>query len=55
MPRLGREIIITRNGKPVVRLSALPMAPVGYGDLAGLRIGDDVSLSDDVLDDFLAR
>ncbi|MDZ5646900.1 type II toxin-antitoxin system prevent-host-death family antitoxin [Nitrospirillum sp. BR 11828] len=51
----GEEIIVTRNGKPVVRLSALPTAPVSYGDLAGLRIGDDLSLPDDAVDDFLAR
>ncbi|TWB09180.1 prevent-host-death family protein [Nitrospirillum amazonense] len=51
----GEEIIVTRNGKPVVRLSALTTAPVAYGDLAGLRIADDLSLPDDVVDDFLAR
>ena len=51
----GDEIIVTRNGKPVARLSALNEQPVVYGDLAGLRIGDDLSLPDSVVDDFLAR
>ena len=38
----GEEIIVTRNGKPVARLTALTEQPVVYGDLAGLRVDDDL-------------
>jgi len=51
----GEEIIVTRNGKPVARLMALTEQPVVYGDLAGLRIADDLSLPDSVIDDFMVR
>jgi prevent-host-death family protein len=51
----GEEIIVTRNGKPVARLIALTEHPVVYGDLAGLRIADDLSLPDSVIDDFMVR
>ena len=51
----GEEIVVTRNGKPVARLTALTEQPVAYGDLAGLRIDDDLSLPDSVIDDFLVR
>lgn len=51
----GEEIIVTRNGKPVARLAALTEQPVTYGDLAGLRITDDLTLPDSVIDDFEAR
>jgi prevent-host-death family protein len=51
----GEEIIVTRNGKPVARLMALVDTPVVYGDLAGLRIDDDLSLPDSAIDEFMAR
>jgi antitoxin (DNA-binding transcriptional repressor) of toxin-antitoxin stability system len=51
----GEEIIVTRNGKPVARLAALLEQPVTYGDLAGLRISDDLTLPDSAIDDFMAR
>ena len=51
----GEDIIVTRNGKPVARLTALPKKPVTYGDLAGLRIDDDLSLPESLVDDFMAR
>jgi len=51
----GDEIIVTRNGRPVARLSALVQQPVVYGDLVGARIGDDLSLPDDVVDEFMPR
>ncbi len=51
----GEEIIVTRNGKPVARLSALTKTPVVYGDLAGLRLSDDLSLPEAVADDFMAQ
>lgn len=49
----GEEIIVTRNGRPVARLSGLGPRSVTYGDLAGLRVADDLSLPDDVADDFM--
>jgi prevent-host-death family protein len=51
----GEDIVVTRNGKPVARLTALTNTPVQYGDLAGLRIDDDLSLPDSIVDDFMAR
>ena len=51
----GEDIVVTRNGKPVARLTALTERPVIYGDLSGLRVSDDLSLPDDVIDDFMGR
>ncbi len=51
----GEDIIVTRNGKPVARLTALIERPVVYDDLAGLRIDDDLSLPESVIEEFLAR
>jgi prevent-host-death family protein len=51
----GEEIIVTRNGKPVARLTALNEHPATYGDLIGLRVDDDLSLPESVIDDFMAR
>lgn len=48
----GEEIIVTRNGRPVARLCGLGPRSVTYGDLAGLRVDDDLSLPEDVIDDF---
>ena len=48
----GEEIIVTRNGRPVARLCGLGPRAVTYGDLAGLRVDDDLSLPDDVINDF---
>lgn len=43
----GEDIIVTRNGRPVARLTQLPEQPVAYGDLAGLRVAEDLSLTRD--------
>jgi prevent-host-death family protein len=51
----GDEIIVTRNGRPVARLSGLAQQPVVYGDLAGVRIDEDLSLPDHIVDEFMAR
>jgi len=51
----GEEIIVTRNGKPVARLTALGETPIVYGDLAGLKVDDDLSLPESVVDAFMAR
>ncbi|MEI9983620.1 MAG: type II toxin-antitoxin system prevent-host-death family antitoxin [Aliidongia sp.] len=51
----GEEIVVTRNGKPVARLSPLLGQPAVYGDLTGLRMADDLSLPESLVDDFMAR
>jgi prevent-host-death family protein len=51
----GEEIIVTRNGKPVARLTALGETPIVYGDLAGLKVDDDLSLPESLVDEFMAR
>jgi len=49
----GERIIVTRSGRPVACLGPLPAKkPVVYGDLRGLWISDDLSLPEEVLDDF---
>ncbi|CAA7618616.1 type II toxin-antitoxin system Phd/YefM family antitoxin [Magnetospirillum sp. UT-4] len=45
----GEDIVLTRNGRPVARLTHLPADPVAYGDLAGLRLDEDLSLPGEVL------
>ena len=54
----GEDIIVTRNGRPVARLTHLATVPVGYGDLADLAIPVDLAsfdLPEDVIADFEAR
>jgi len=49
----GERIVVTRHGRPVACLGPLPAKqPIRYGDLAHLWIADDLSLPQDVLDDF---
>ena len=48
----GEEVIVTRNGHPVARLTALPPRRVAYGDLAGVRLSEDLSLPDNLIADF---
>lgn len=48
----GEDIVVTRNGRPVARLTHLPKQKVAYGDLAGLRIDDDLSLPETVIAEF---
>jgi prevent-host-death family protein len=49
----GEQIIVTRNGRPVACLGPLPAKkPVVFGDLRGLWVSDDLSLPEDVIDDF---
>ena len=49
----GEQIIVTRNGRPVACLGPLPAKkPIVYGDLRGLWVADDLSLPEDILDDF---
>ena len=51
----GEEIIVTRHGKPVARITPLIEHSMVYGDLMGLRLSDDLSLPDSIIDDFMAR
>jgi prevent-host-death family protein len=48
----GEDIVVTRNGRPVAKLTHLDSRPVAYGDLAGLRLADDLSLPEDIVADF---
>lgn len=48
----GEEIIVTRNGRPVARLCGLGPRSVAYGDLAGLRVADDLCLPEEMISDF---
>jgi prevent-host-death family protein len=49
----GEQIVVTRNGRPVACLGPLPAKkPVVFGDLRGLWVSDDLSLPEDVIDDF---
>jgi prevent-host-death family protein len=49
----GEEIIVTRNGKPVARIMPLIDQPFNFGDLIGLRVDDDLSLPDTIIDEFM--
>ena len=49
----GEQIVVTRNGRPVACLGPLPAKkPIIFGDLRGLWVSDDLSLPEDVIDDF---
>lgn len=54
----GEDIVVTRNGKPVARLTHLETVPVCHGDLADLPIPTDIAafdLPDDIADAFEGR
>jgi len=54
----GEDIIVTRNGRPVARLTDLSALPVSYGDLADLAIPTDLAsydLPEDIIAGFEAR
>jgi antitoxin (DNA-binding transcriptional repressor) of toxin-antitoxin stability system len=48
----GEEIVLTRNGRPVARLSHLESPPVIYGDLIGLKFSDDLALPAEIIASF---
>lgn len=49
----GEQIVVTRHGRPVACLGPMPAKkPVVFGDLRGLWVADDLSLPEDVIDDF---
>jgi prevent-host-death family protein len=49
----GERIVVTRNGRPVACLGPLPESrPIKYGDLAHLRVADDLSLPEEIVASF---
>ena len=49
----GERVVVTRNGRSVACLGPLPAKkPIVYGDLRGLWISDDLSLPEEIIDDF---
>jgi prevent-host-death family protein len=51
--RSGEKIIVTRNGKPVACLGPVPEPePIEYGDLKGLYVAEDLSLPEDIIEEF---
>ncbi len=51
----GEDVIVTRNGRPVARLTRLDQAPIVYGDLADIRMPTDLqslSIPTDIADAF---
>ena len=49
----GEKIVVTRNGRPVACLGPLtPHRPIQYGDLRGTPLAEDLSLPEDVINDF---
>ncbi|HLY45261.1 MAG TPA: type II toxin-antitoxin system prevent-host-death family antitoxin [Stellaceae bacterium] len=49
----GEQIVVTRNGRPVACLGPLPAKkPIVYGDLRGLWMAEDLSLPEEIIDDF---
>jgi prevent-host-death family protein len=51
----GEDIVVTRNGRPVARLTHLETPFIVYGDLTGLRFAEDLSLPKDIIADFEPR
>jgi prevent-host-death family protein len=54
----GEDVIVTRNGRPVARLTRLEQTPVVYGDLVGLYVPDDLmalSIPSEITDAFDAK
>ncbi len=54
--RSGEKIILTRNGKPVACLGPVPpQEEVEFGDLEGLYVAEDLSIPQDIIDDFYRK
>jgi prevent-host-death family protein len=52
----GEKIIVTRNGKPVACLGPLPKPePVVFGDLEGLFLAEDLSIPEEIIDEFYRK
>ena len=54
----GEDVIVTRNGRPVARLTHLKQTHVVYGDLVGLYVPEDLkalSIPSEITDAFDAK
>ena len=51
----GEEIVFTRKGKPVARLTGLSEKPADHDDLAELGIDEGLALSKSIIHAFMAR
>jgi prevent-host-death family protein len=52
----GETIIVTRNGRAVACLVPLPRRdPIKYGELRGVLLSDDLTISEEVIRDFEPR
>ena len=49
----GEKIIVTRSGRAVACLGPLPeRKPIKYGELKGLFLAEDLSIPEEVIQDF---
>ena len=49
----GEKIIVTRSGRAVACLGPLPeRQPIKYGELSGLFLPEDLTIPEEVLQDF---
>jgi len=49
----GEKIVVTRSGRAVACLGPLPeRKPIKYGDLRGLSLAEDLSIPEEVIQDF---
>lgn len=51
----GEEIVVTRNGRPIAKLTALTKTPIAYGRFEGAYVADDLSLPEEVIESFYPR
>ena len=52
----GEKIIVTRNGRPVACLGPLPQPrPVRFGDLEGLYLAENLSIPEEIIEDFYRK
>ena len=49
----GETIVVTRNGRAVACLGPLPgRQPIKYGELRGVFLADDLTIPEEVIQDF---
>ena len=54
--RSGEKIIVTRDGKPVACLGPVPQQEeVEFGDLEGLNMAENLSIPEDIIEDFYRK
>jgi len=52
----GESIVVTRSGRAVACLGALPKRqPIKYGELAGVGFSEDLTIPGEVIGDFEPR